>query len=158
MHVHWLPRSGHSLIDSLLDAHPNAIVARELDASKFVGAGFGKHQIYELLIGNLRRFAQRGGEWNSAATKYTNSGRAGSTNCESSATKRRLLHPAIGGGPEATAPVAKDRRHRCQVRPRRQEPYNNVAATLKRSPVHVRNPTLSAIVEDYFALLALGDL
>jgi hypothetical protein len=45
-----------------------------------------------------------------------------------------------------------------QVRPRPQEPYNNVAATLKRSPIHVRNPTLSAIVEDYFALLALGDL
>ena len=34
-------------------------------------------------------------------------------------------------------------------------PYDNVAATLKRYLVHVRNPTLSAIVEDYFALLAL---
>ena len=37
------PRSGHSLIGSLLDVHPNAIVAHELDALKFVGAGFGKH-------------------------------------------------------------------------------------------------------------------
>jgi tetratricopeptide (TPR) repeat protein len=37
-------------------------------------------------------------------------------------------------------------------------PYDNVAATLKRYLVHIRNPALSAIVEDYFALLALGDL
>jgi tetratricopeptide (TPR) repeat protein len=37
-------------------------------------------------------------------------------------------------------------------------PYDNVAATLKRYLVYLRNPALSAIVEDYFALLALGDL
>jgi hypothetical protein len=34
-------RSGHSLIASLLDAHPNAIATHELDALKFVGARFG---------------------------------------------------------------------------------------------------------------------
>ena len=34
-------------------------------------------------------------------------------------------------------------------------PYDNVVATLKRYLVHVRNPALGAIVEDYFALLAL---
>ena len=56
------PRSGHSLIGSLLDAHPNAIVAHELDALRFVGAGFGKHQLYELLLDNSRRYAQRGRE------------------------------------------------------------------------------------------------
>ena len=31
-----------------------------------------------------------------------------------------------------------------------ENPYDNAAAMLKRPPVHVRNPTLSAIVEDYF--------
>ena len=34
-------RSGHRLIASLLDAHPNAIATHELDALKFVGARFG---------------------------------------------------------------------------------------------------------------------
>ena len=66
MFIRYL-RSGHSLIASLLDAHPNAIATHELDASKFVGARFGKHQIYELLLDNVRRFAPRGGEWNSYA-------------------------------------------------------------------------------------------
>ena len=36
------PRSGHSLIGSLLDAHPNAIVSHELDAMGLVHKGFSK--------------------------------------------------------------------------------------------------------------------
>jgi hypothetical protein len=93
-------------------------------------------------------------------TKSPNSGRAGSTNCKSSATKKAATphHPATGGGPGATAPVAKDRRHRCQVRTGRQKPQRQLRCTLKRYLVHVRNSALSAIVEDHLALLALGDL
>jgi len=30
------PRSGHSLIGSLLDAHPNVVIAHEMDALQFV--------------------------------------------------------------------------------------------------------------------------
>ena len=33
------PRSGHSLVGSLLDAHPNIIIAHELNALQFVVAG-----------------------------------------------------------------------------------------------------------------------
>ena len=36
------PRSGHSLVGALIDAHPNAVVAHELDALKYVEAGFGR--------------------------------------------------------------------------------------------------------------------
>src|SRR4051812_27120158 len=49
------PRSGHSLIGSLLDAHSNAIIAHELDALKFIGAGCDKNQLYQLLLDNSRR-------------------------------------------------------------------------------------------------------
>src|SRR4051794_27905037 len=61
------PRSGHSLIGSLLDAHPSAIIAHELDALKFVAAGFNKDQLYQLLLDNSRRFARKGRAW----TGYT---------------------------------------------------------------------------------------
>ena len=107
------------------------------------------------------RAASPKGEENGTVTitKSPNSGRAGSTNCKSSATKKAATpHPATGGGPGATAPVAKDRRHRCQVRTGRQKPQRQFRCTLKRYLVHVRNPALSAIVEDYLVLLALGDL
>jgi hypothetical protein len=68
LHVHWLPAQW-TQPDRLASrrAHPNATATHELDALKFVGARFGKHQIYELLLDNLRRFAPRGGEWNSYA-------------------------------------------------------------------------------------------
>src|SRR4030095_3366542 len=49
------PRSGHSLIGSLLDAHPNAIIADELDALKYVHADFSKNQIFYLLLRSCRQ-------------------------------------------------------------------------------------------------------
>ena len=58
------PKSGHSLVGSLLDAHPNAIIANELDALKYVQAGFSKRQIYQLLLENSRKHAESGREWN----------------------------------------------------------------------------------------------
>lgn len=57
------PRSGHSLVGSLLDAHPNVIIAHELDVLKFVQAGFSKDQIFYLLLENSRKLAERGREY-----------------------------------------------------------------------------------------------
>lgn len=59
------PRSGHSFLGSLIDAHPNAIVAHELDTLQFVenSLPFSKHQIFSLLLDNSRKFAQAGRTW-----------------------------------------------------------------------------------------------
>jgi hypothetical protein len=56
-------RSGHSLIGSLLDAHPNAIIAHELGVLDFIGAGYSKRQIYYLLLENSEAFARAGRAW-----------------------------------------------------------------------------------------------
>ena len=53
------PRSGHSLIGSLLDAHPHAIVAHELDALQFIHAGYGRRQLYYLLLKNSQTSGKR---------------------------------------------------------------------------------------------------
>ena len=58
------PKSGHSLIGSLLDAHPNAVIGHELDALKYVQAGFSKRRIYQLLLENSRKHVESGREWN----------------------------------------------------------------------------------------------
>ncbi len=58
------PRSGHSLIGSLLDAHPNIIIAHELHALKYLFAGFKKNQIFYLLLKNSRDFTKAGRWWN----------------------------------------------------------------------------------------------
>ncbi|MGQ0745109.1 MAG: sulfotransferase [Acidimicrobiales bacterium] len=46
------PRSGHSLVGSLIDAHPDAVVAHELDALRLVGAGFSRSQVFSLILAN----------------------------------------------------------------------------------------------------------
>lgn len=57
------PRSGHSLIGSIIDAHPNAIIALELDALKFVDIGFNREQIYSLILDNSKACAEAGRLW-----------------------------------------------------------------------------------------------
>ena len=66
------PRSGHSLIGSLLDAHPNIIIAHELDVLKYIQEGFSKRQVFYLLLENSRRFTQVGREWSGYAYAVRN--------------------------------------------------------------------------------------
>lgn len=58
------PRSGHSLVGSLLDAHPNAVIAHELDALQRVQEGITREELYRLLVRNSRGFTDSGREWN----------------------------------------------------------------------------------------------
>ena len=71
------PRSGHSLIGALLDAHPNAIIADELDALKYVHAGFRRNQLFYLLLRGSRQSASAP----VIPTMSPASGRAESKNC-----------------------------------------------------------------------------
>jgi len=52
------PRSGHSLIGHLIDAHPNAIISEELDALKFFQKGFTRAQIHNLILQNSKNFIE----------------------------------------------------------------------------------------------------
>lgn len=54
------PRSGHSLIGALLDAHPDVVIGHEVEALKFVRCGAGRFQVYRLLLRASRRFAAAG--------------------------------------------------------------------------------------------------
>ncbi|GFE64900.1 hypothetical protein KIN_19740 [Litoreibacter roseus] len=58
------PRSGHSLIGALIDAHPRAIVAHELDAMGLFRGGLSYAQIARLIARNARAFADNGKWWN----------------------------------------------------------------------------------------------
>lgn len=51
------PRSGHSLVGALIDAHPNVIIGNELNALKYIEEGFNRGQIYYLLLEYSRFFS-----------------------------------------------------------------------------------------------------
>ena len=53
------PRSGHSLIGALLDAHPEAVVAHELGAFQYVRAGYDRSRLFHLLAENAQAAAAR---------------------------------------------------------------------------------------------------
>ena len=54
------PRTGHSLIGSLLDAHPRIVIAHELDALKLFQLGFSRRQVFHLLLENSKKMAATG--------------------------------------------------------------------------------------------------
>lgn len=58
------PRSGHSLIGALLDAHPDAIVAHELDIMGLFRKGWPVERLLWLARANARAFSNHGRWWN----------------------------------------------------------------------------------------------
>src|SRR5215207_7292340 len=66
------PRSGHSLVGALLDAHPNAIIAHELNALECVEKGVDKGCIFQLVLENSRKFAKSGRRWEGYSYKVSN--------------------------------------------------------------------------------------
>lgn len=53
-------KSGGTMIGSLLDAHPNVILADEADVLSFMANGFSREQIYHVLLKSSRRAVLQG--------------------------------------------------------------------------------------------------
>ncbi len=52
-------RSGHSLLGSLLSAHPDIVISHELDALRYVRLGFGRDQLFRLILEKDAQFTSR---------------------------------------------------------------------------------------------------
>jgi len=66
------PRTGHSLIGSLLDAHSNMIIAHELDALDYVGRGYSRNQLFHLIVKNSQQFSAKGRTWTGYSYRVNN--------------------------------------------------------------------------------------
>lgn len=58
------PYSGHSLVGSIIDAHPNAAISHELHVGRLLKNGFTKERIFSMIILNTIKFAREGRTWN----------------------------------------------------------------------------------------------
>jgi hypothetical protein len=56
-------RSGHTLVGSMLDAHPEAVIAHELDAVNYVRHHFTRAQLFALLLERDLLFSSLGSTW-----------------------------------------------------------------------------------------------
>lgn len=66
------PRSGHTLVSSILDAHPDVIIANELHALRYIEYGFSRDQLFWLLLENSEEFHARGQEYTGYSYKVPN--------------------------------------------------------------------------------------
>jgi hypothetical protein len=53
------PRSGHSLVGALLDAHPEAVISHELIAQQHVLSGCSRHELYGRILARAWWFHRR---------------------------------------------------------------------------------------------------
>jgi hypothetical protein len=56
-------RSGSTLVGSMLDAHPNMVVAHEADILRYVRPGVTRSQLFAILLERDRQFASVGRRW-----------------------------------------------------------------------------------------------
>ena len=57
------PRSGTTLVGTLLNAHPDVVVAQELDVLRYVRLRLRRDQLFSLLLRRDREFAAAGHQW-----------------------------------------------------------------------------------------------
>lgn len=63
-------RSGHSLVGSLLNAHPHVVIGHQLHALRYVAAGYRRMQLFEMVLRTERRYGRRGRVSNKGRFQY----------------------------------------------------------------------------------------
>lgn len=54
------PRSGHTVVASLLNAHPDVVIGHRLRVARYLAAGFSRDQLYAMVLLADRRFERLG--------------------------------------------------------------------------------------------------
>ncbi len=149
------PRSGHSLVGALLDAHPSMLVAHELDVLKYAEAGFGREQLFALLIRHERARVARG-HVSSTGYSYAVPGQA-------QGAYRRLevigdkkggrSSMRLGERPELLDQLAATVGVPLSVVQVVRNPFDNIATMHRRAP----RISLADHVDQYFRLAATTD-
>lgn len=147
------PRSGHSLMGSLLDAHPRIAIAHQEDVLKYILGRYTRWQIYDRLLENSRRYGQINRQTLSYSYhvpeqwqgKFTTLQTLGDKHGESFTLKVRRW------------PYLLERLHRVIDAPIKyihviRNPYDNIATISKKTTVDGRSLDLTAGAAYYFSL------
>jgi hypothetical protein len=57
------PRSGHTLVGSLLNSHPEVVISHELDAMRYLRRGVTRTTLFGLILARDAWFTKQGSEW-----------------------------------------------------------------------------------------------
>ena len=145
------PRSGHSLIGSLLTAHRHMVIAHELDALQYVTAGFSRAQLAALILRQDTGFTTSGRQWEGYSYEVPDQWQG---------RYEKLLVIGDKKGHDsnrrlATRPWLLDRLRRTMRVPVKiihhvRNPYDNISTMMLKGD----QPTLPLAIEAYFELCA----
>lgn len=125
-------RSGSSLVGSLLDAHPNVVIAHELNAMKFFESKFNKDQIYYLLLKNSQKFAEQGRSWSGYSYTVPNQWQGKFDNLQIIGDKKAALSTIkLGQNPQLLEQIRKTIQLPLKFIHVYRNPYDNITTMFK---------------------------
>ncbi len=126
-------RSGSSLVGSLLDAHPNVVIAHELNAMKLFESKFTKQQIYYLLLKNSQEFAQQGRSWSGYSYQVPNQWQGDFENLQIIGDKKAALSTIkLGQNPQLLDRIKKTIQLPIKFIHVYRNPYDNITTMFKK--------------------------
>ena len=148
------PRSGHTLVGSLLNAHPEVVIAHELNALRYLAKRLGpfslsRDQLYAMILERDRWFQRRNAEWTGYA--YAVSGQ-----WQGRFETLRVIGDKKGGGTSRQLELAPGLLEQLRLLigvPLRlllvvRNPFDNITTMWRRNP----HTTLDQQIECYFQL------
>jgi hypothetical protein len=141
-------RSGHSLVGSLLDAHPQMAIAHELDALFYLKRGFHPREILYLMLEVSRMHGEIGRRWGEYAYQVPGQWQGRHTQLEVIGDKKggmTTLH--IARNPALLKQVMTRFGKRKRFIHVLRNPYDNIAAMVQHGQ------SLKAAAAEYFKLL-----
>jgi hypothetical protein len=149
------PRSGHTLVGSLLDAHPDVVISHELDALRYLRAGFGKERIFSLILEKDKVFTGKGRTW--TGYNYEVEGQ-----WQGRYRRLRVIGDKKGGGSsrhlQAKPNIIEKLREEVQLPIRLihivRHPLDNIATHKRKYSI---KPTLQEAIDDYFKRVEAND-
>ncbi len=148
------PRSGHTVVGALLDAHPEMVIAFELNATMYALAGFDRDRIFQMLLEKSQRFARQGCSWGGYSCLVPGQ-------WQGRFRRLRVIGDKKGMGTTLWLRGRKerlDRLRRCVRTPIRcihivRNPFDNISTMLRRRQSRVRD--LRGATDLYFHLCRL---
>lgn len=142
------PRSGHTLVGSLLDAHPEVVISHELDALRYLRAGFSREQIFSMILHKDKVFTGKGREW--TGYDYAIEGL-----WQGRYRRLKVIGDKKGGGSsrhlQAKPDIIEKLRKKMQLPIKLihivRHPLDNIATHKRKYSI---KPTLQEAVDDYF--------
>lgn len=147
------PRSGHSIVGGLLDAHPEVVIAHEQGAFMYILAHASRLQLFYLLVHNARRaaadkrrsgnyFYEVPGQWQG---RFRSLRVVGDKQGEGAVLRLRQRPSLLRGLRQAVRlPL------RCIHVVR--HPLDNITTICRKADTHGIDPGLDAAIDYYFAL------